>query len=316
MTMQCPSANFRGRMGCEQTVTGDTNDPGINLVTSASVMEGGDGAPFKDSVDHVWHFTLDRSMKVTLDACASSFDTTLGVLGRLEMGSDGEVIPAALYAFNDDGCAALGPSRIADQTLSAGDYSVVIEGYGAGDSGVYSVTMACVDATTTPTRPPTSPPTRPPTVIGDYCPAGYRNYPTRYNQALGRIVIVLAHEECAARCTTYSGRQWRGGCRGYMTGMYFGFLYCRSYGSVSHTTACASWAAPGQVGLRSGTIGSIHARTGQRNVGGQCCSNANWRECGDPEVDCEATGPGPSPSLEANVMFGNGDTPVTPSPTN
>jgi len=58
-----------------------------------------------------------------------------------------------------------------------------------------------------------------------------------------------------------------------MTGMYFGMLFCRSYGGDLRTQPCASWANPGERGIGSGSLGSIHPLTGQLNVGGNCCSN-------------------------------------------
>ena len=131
------------------------------------------------------------------------------------------------------------------------------------------------------TSTPSSAPTPHPTFHREsYCPTGYHDYGVRYNVGLGRITIVTAHEQCAARCTVYSGMEYAGGCRGYMTGMYYGLLFCRSYGSDAHTSPCAHWAKPGNKGLFSGNIGDVNARTGQENVGGQCCSSENWRTCG------------------------------------
>ena len=149
------------------------------------------------------------------------------------------------------------------------------------------------------TRTPTSEPTSGPTAVlinTDYCPANYYDYGVRYNVGLGRVTVVTAPEECAARCTQYSGPRYSGGCRGYMTGMYFGFLYCRSYGKDARTTPCAPWANPGNKGLRSGDIGDVHVRTGQVNIGGQCCSNMTWVGTGLSEADQTA----PSASSSSN----------------
>ena len=107
-------------------------------------------------------------------------------------------------------------------------------------------------ATPAPTRPPTRPPTprastSPPTppvslTNADYCPPGYVNSPKRYAMGMGRITIVHFDAECSNRCSLYSGVQYNGGCKGYMTGMYFGMKFCRSYGGNAQTQRCAPWA--------------------------------------------------------------------------
>ena len=107
---------------------------------------------------------------------------------------------------------------------------------------VYSVASADEISTST-RRPAGSGPTPAPT-LEDYCPAGYDDYGTRYNWGVGKITIVSAHQECADRCTQYSAPQYAGGCKGYMTDMYYGMLFCRSYGGTARTQACASWARP------------------------------------------------------------------------
>ena len=125
-------------------------------------------------------------------------------------------------------------------------------------------------------KPSAAPPSAPPSVTPNYCPEGYINDGTRYNWGMGRITIVSAHEQCSDRCTQFSGVQFAGGCKAYMSGMYYGLLFCRSYGGDLRNTACASWAAPGARGVGSGFIGSIHPITGQRNLGGNCCTNTSF----------------------------------------
>ena len=112
--------------------------------------------------------------------------------------------------------------------------------------------------------------------VDNYCQDGYADCGIRYNLALGRITIVARHEECSARCTQYSGAQWSGGCKGYMTGMYMGMLFCRSYGGGRRDQACASWASPLHPGMYSGPIGFTHLRTNTVNVGGNCCTNVTF----------------------------------------
>jgi len=125
------------------------------------------------------------------------------------------------------------------------------------------------DAIFAPTLGPTPEPTR-----HNYCPEGYGDYGTRFNWGLGRITVVGGHAECAARCTQYSEARYNGGCKGYMTGMYTGMVFCRSYGGRNRTQPCASWAVPWNKGVFSGELGTVHPRSGQRNIGGNCCSNS------------------------------------------
>ena len=98
----------------------------------------------------------------------------------------------------------------------------------------------------------------------------------RWNWAIGKIVVKATHEECSARCTQFSGPQYLGGCKGYMTGMYFGMLFCRSYGGQRRDQVCAPWAHPSQPGYFSGALGSTDPRTNAVNVGGNCCTNMTF----------------------------------------
>lgn len=110
-----------------------------------------------------------------------------------------------------------------------------------------------------------------------YCPEeGYADSGVRYNWGLGRIIITTTHDECSTRCTQYSGSQYQGGCKGYMTGMYAGMLFCRSYGGNVRSTPCAWWAHPSSSGLFSGALGQTYPSTGQKNIGGNCCSNITF----------------------------------------
>ena len=131
------------------------------------------------------------------------------------------------------------------------------------------------DSPATP-KPSATPPSAPPSVPPTYCPEGYSNYGTRYGWGLGKITIVTAHEQCSARCTRFSGPQFAGGCKTYMSGMFYGMLFCRSYGGNLRSQNCAAWAIPANPGVRSGQIGVVHTSTNQLNVGGNCCSNATF----------------------------------------
>ena len=114
--------------------------------------------------------------------------------------------------------------------------------------------------------------------MSDHCPDGYYgSRKLRFNWGLGRITVVRSHAECADRCQKFSSEQFDGGCKAYMTGMYYGMLLCRSYGGRYMTSTCPPWAVPTSPGFVSGALGSTHWRTGQPNVGGNCCVNATFR---------------------------------------
>ena len=113
-------------------------------------------------------------------------------------------------------------------------------------------------------------------VTRDFCPCGYHDYGVRYNLGLGRITVVVSHRQCADRCTTFSGPQFAGGCKGFMTGMYMNMVFCRSYGSRRIATPCPAWANPSNPGQYSGPLGRVSSVTGQENIGGNCCSNTTF----------------------------------------
>ena len=110
-----------------------------------------------------------------------------------------------------------------------------------------------------PTVRPTSAPTPGPVT---YCPEGYTDLAQRWNWGMGRITVTQSHQMCADRCTQFSGVQYNGGCKGYMTGMYHGMLLCKSYGGSQKGTNCAPWAQPDSNGYFSGT----------NTLGGNCCT--------------------------------------------
>ena len=135
-------------------------------------------------------------------------------------------------------------------------------------------TTATPPTTSAPTTPP---PTTPLPIPLDYCPDGYYGgLKVRFNWGLGRITVVRSHAECADRCQQFSAEQFGGGCKAYMTGMYYGMLLCRSYSGSYMTSRCPTWAIPTSPGSFSGALGSTHQRTGQPNVGGNCCVNTTF----------------------------------------
>ena len=149
---------------------------------------------------------------------------------------------------------------------------------GDAQQGGYDTTVPCEEGskccTLIDVRPPTTPPPTPPPTGNSYsyCPVGYNDYRKRFDRGVGQITIVSHHSTCAARCTQYSDPSFGGGCKSYMTGMYYGMVFCRSYTGNSMTTPCAAWAVPWHPGAFSGGLGTVNYRTGQTNIGGNCCT--------------------------------------------
>ena len=140
---QGDAERLQGDLICGQTVQGTTTLQGANVV--------GSQAP-----EHYWHFTLGIPAQVTFDGCDSTFDTVIRVYDRLFLFD---------VVYNDDACGSHGASRLT-HTLPAGEYSVVLEGYGPPDVGDYSMTVECqATPTPAPTTPePTLEPTSAPTI--------------------------------------------------------------------------------------------------------------------------------------------------------
>jgi hypothetical protein len=171
VSLGCAFANHQGAVTCGDTVTGNTNMPGTDSVT--------DDMGSKNAFDHVYDFTLDRPTTVTFNGCGTTFDSFIAVFDRLVTDVDGAIVstqrPNRHSEGADEGCASAGPSLLASLLLPAGDYSVVMDGYGDSHNGEYTMAMACEYPPTTaapstaapttraPTRPPTRAPTRPPT---------------------------------------------------------------------------------------------------------------------------------------------------------
>ena len=245
-----------GDLTCGETFTGST----IGAPSFLGRTSGGNFFALEVASD---------GTTITVSACGSQYDTYL----RVYTGSNIAGIQSTdLVAFNDDNgdCSLQRSSRLT-HTFLAGSYTVIVDGF-SNLEGVYTITTNSTCASV-----PTPAPTPAPTARG-YCPEGYGDYGTRYNWALGRITVVTTHQQCSDRCSLYSAPQFKGGCKAYMSGMYYGFLYCRSYGGALRTRPCAGFAAPGNPGLGSGVLGFVNPRTNQMNVGGNCCSNSTFVE--------------------------------------
>jgi len=221
----------RGEIECGERIAGDTSSPGVSV-------RG------EDSPEHTYSFVAGVDSAGTgyrISTCGSQLDTFLRIFD-----SAGAEIAAC------DDCGGCGTQAVIDIAgLTAGDtYTILVEGYN-DHAGAYKLSVTTVGGGACPgTRPPTlGPITAPsPSPIPDYCPPGYVNSPKRYATEMGRIVRVQTNEECSDRCNQYSGARFNGGCKGYMTGMYFGVKLCRSYGGRAQSANCALWANPSMDG--------------------------------------------------------------------
>jgi len=185
-----------------QVAVYDRGDLGVLGCPSTTSISGNTGTTFNigqatgPGTDHWWRFSLDQHAIVTLESCGSWFNSAVGFY-----------IPdlTESLATGVGNCASGGGGTVTT-TLEAGEYSMIVEGATAStnDRGPYTGSLTC--------QP-------------NYCPAGYGDYGVRYNQPLGRVIIVEAHSECSARCNQYSAPEFNGGCKAYQTGMYFGMIY-------------------------------------------------------------------------------------------
>ena len=249
MPTAAPFAAYnRGEIRCGDTMAADTGDPNLHVLGGLTP-------------EHVYTFTAVGDVEFTFSTwtCGSpvKWDTYLRIFDST----------GAQVAYNDDDTRSecLLQSTVTYLGTPGEVYSVVVEGFVSvggvlSNKGPYTLTMSTGSGSICP----------------DYCPEGYGDYGVRYNWGLGQITIVATHQQCADRCSLYSAPQFNGGCKAFMTGMYYGMLFCRSYGGNFRTQPCASWAAPGDPGVASGAIGSVSDRTNQENVGGNCCSNSTF----------------------------------------
>lgn len=285
MTMSCEYPSFQGEITCGEVTSGDTEVPGRRPGPRSDVIGVAQGGT--NGNDHFWDFTVPHRMTVVFNACELlRTDTHITILDRIEFADNGTALStrANIIASDDNGCGAYGGPSYLSHILPAGNYSVVMEGYNyPWTGGVYEMTMECSSAAPTPvpTPAPTLIPTAAPTLlltprfelVGErYCPPGYGDYGLRYRWGLGRIVIVAEHQECADRCDAYSDVRYQGGCKQYMSGMYYGMLFCRSYGGLFFDLPCPYWARPSSSGINSGDLHSVDNHTNQENLGGNCCS--------------------------------------------
>lgn len=303
--------SYRGEIHCGQRVEGDTEDPGNNILqsnrgpdhyrsftlsqeTTVTFNSCPESAAF-DSLINVWT-TNDNSL-----ATASKLSVQPGHLcdGSSPNTAHRPVwsnrLGAGTYWVNLEGFA---PDDMGEYSMNMTCLAVPTAVPTSAPTTRPTPAPTPAPTTQSPTQSPTPrPTTRPPTVFspetkiyeirGNYCPEGYGEYieindsvrpgtPKRFNWGTGEIRITPSHEDCARRCTNYSGRRFSGGCKSYMTGMWAGMLFCRSYGGALFETYCAGWAHPLDPGLYSGRLGETHANTGTLNTGGQCCTSTHW----------------------------------------
>ena len=214
----------------------------------------------------------ENDTEIIIETCESDFDTVITVYRGSDVSAINPATDEVASVDNNAGQLECG-FRVPDpdtkswlvHTYQAGSYIVLVEGWGNWEGNYVLKTDAqCPAPTTAPTLSP-----------APDCPDGYYDDRLRFDAALGKITIVTTHEQCSARCTQYSGPQFAGGCKGYQTGMYFGMLFCRSYGRNWRSKPCATWAHQSNKGTYSGELGSIHPRSGQLNLGGSCCTNGS-----------------------------------------
>jgi len=266
-----PTSTYRGDLSCGDFFMGSTV-----------------GAPSRlgqNSGDAYFSLTVaENDTTIIIESCESDFDTVITLYKGSNVSAINAITDFIKDADDNAGAGECGyrvPAPLEKSwlvhTYQAGSYTILVEGFYEFEGNYVVRTDArCPAPTMAPTPVPTPAPAPVPTraPVPD-CPDGYVDVGVRFNVPLGKISIVYTHEMCAARCTLYSAPQWAGGCKGYQTGMYFGMVFCRSYGGIWQTRQCAPWAHQSSKGDFSGELGSIHPRSGQLNIGGSCCSNSS-----------------------------------------
>jgi len=279
------SSTYRGVLECGVPYSGFTDVPGVNNIGSydGDALQKTDEG--KDSNEHFWRFISEVDQTVTFDSCATNLARhTISSSNNNQNRGNGhtyiQVFPQNFSFgngveeddyFNKAGCRPLNNNnnhaKLTVHLPAGSSWFVVMEGQENDEQGTYELSVSC---TPDPTPAPTT------DVTDNYCEAGYDDIGVRWNYAIGKITITATHETCSARCTQYAGREFLGGCKGFMTGMYSGMLFCRSYGGNFRTTPCAPWAHPSHAGMYSGALGWVDPRTNTQNVGGRCCQNITF----------------------------------------
>ncbi len=117
-TRTFPETESKGSITCGEIVNGNT--------TSGMDIYG------YESPEHLYTLSIDEPKLVTFNTCGSEFDTYIFLFA-----DDG-----AIVARNDDTTSCSLQSELT-VPLPIGDFYIMIEGYGSGESGTYSMTMTC-----------------------------------------------------------------------------------------------------------------------------------------------------------------------------
>jgi hypothetical protein len=138
LAISCPTTAFTmASITCGSTVTGTTVG-GVSTI--------GNGAP-----EVYYRFSAPFSGSYTLNSCGSAYDTHIHVYQAPTMATNSTVL-GNLVASCDD-CGPCGLRTVLTQILPAGEYIVIVDGFGTS-SGAYTLQTTCPAANAPP--PPAS----------------------------------------------------------------------------------------------------------------------------------------------------------------
>jgi hypothetical protein len=146
--------NMNGTICVYETPNPDVPWPGLDLGTlsctsTTSISDNTTGAvvdcTVSSSGDHIYQFTTTQISALTIDLCASGFDTEVHLFSL----GDGACNVAPMNS-NDDACGV--QSTLYESCLAIGTYVIVIEGSGAA-TGAYSFDLT-LDNCGCPVPPP------------------------------------------------------------------------------------------------------------------------------------------------------------------
>jgi len=127
LRISCPRSSYiQGQLGCNQTV--------MNTTALASHTFNGHPAP-----EHYYDFTAPVGGFYSFSTCGSSFDTFLFIYRAAPAGST--ALLGSRVSFCDD-CGPCGLRAVLRIRLAAGNYVVVMDGYGT-NSGNYTLATTC-----------------------------------------------------------------------------------------------------------------------------------------------------------------------------
>lgn len=164
-----------GTLTCTSTTTQSGNTTGATIHCGSS-----------DSGDHTYQFTTTEITDITLDLCASSYDTEVHIFNLTAGNCDGVGL-----ASNDDNCGV--QSSLTVSCAAAGTYVVIVEGSG-GAEGAYTLDIT-VDNCGCPTPPSNDTP----------CTAQQLAMDTTCNTVVGDNTLATDSGEGNPGCAAYGG---------------------------------------------------------------------------------------------------------------